>query len=57
MEEGQMNREFDVSRLAHAIRRLVRETGIRENDARNLVVAMGAEWSSLVREARRLAAC
>ncbi|MFI0846086.1 hypothetical protein [Mesorhizobium sp. IMUNJ 23232] len=54
---GQMYREFDVSRLSHAIRRLVRETGIGENDARNLVVAMGAEWSSLVREARRLVAC
>jgi hypothetical protein len=51
-----MYREFDVERLSHLIRRLVRETGIREQDARNLVVAIGAEWPSLVREARLRAA-
>lgn len=56
MEMRQMYREFDVERLSHLIRRLVRETGIREQDARNLVVAIGAEWPSLVREARLRAA-
>ena len=34
------------------VQRLVRETGITEQQARELVVFLGTNWSSLVREAR-----
>lgn len=37
--------------LAH---RLVRDTGISEEQALELIVTLGANWSSLVREARIL---
>lgn len=33
-------------------RKLVDHTGISDEDARDLVAAMGADWSSLVRAAR-----
>lgn len=33
-------------------KRLVRETGITEAQARELIEALGANWPSLVREAR-----
>ncbi|QND59860.1 hypothetical protein [Mesorhizobium huakuii] len=36
------------------IRRLVKETGITEAQARELVLFLGYNWSSLVREARML---
>ena len=37
---------------APVVQRLVRETGITEPQARELVIFLGANWSSLVREAR-----
>ena len=36
------------------MRRLVKETGITEAEAQDLVVLVGINWSSLVREARLL---
>lgn len=36
------------------VRRLVKETGITEEQARALVALLGVNWSSLVREARLL---
>lgn len=36
------------------IKRLMAETGISETQARELVQMLGAEWASLVREARML---
>ena len=36
--------------------RLVTETGITTSQARELIVLMGTNWSSLIREARLLAA-
>jgi hypothetical protein len=36
------------------IERLVQETGITEDQAQELVVLLGLNWSSLVREARLL---
>lgn len=36
------------------VRRLVKETGITEEQARELVVLLGVNWSSLMREARLL---
>jgi hypothetical protein len=36
------------------IKRLMAETGISEAQARELVQMLGAEWASLVREARML---
>lgn len=36
------------------IKRLIAETGVSEVQARELVLMLGAEWSSLVREARML---
>ncbi|MDQ6436615.1 hypothetical protein RB623_21405 [Mesorhizobium sp. LHD-90] len=51
-----MTSELDMLRLSHLIRRLVRETGIREKDARDLVTTFGTEWPSLVREAHLMAA-
>lgn len=36
------------------IKRLMAETGISEAQARELVLMLGAEWSSLIREARML---
>ena len=38
------------------VRRLVSETGITEDQARELVVFLGLNWGSLLREARILAA-
>ncbi|GAA4133133.1 hypothetical protein GCM10023067_53980 [Aminobacter aganoensis] len=37
------------------IRRLMKETGITEDQARKLVADLGHEWPTLVREARFLA--
>lgn len=37
------------------IRRLVSETGITEEQARELILFLGYNWSSLMREARLLA--
>jgi len=36
------------------VRRLVEETGITENQARELIVFLGLNWTSLLREARIL---
>ena len=36
------------------IRRLIADTGISEMQARELVMLIGMDWSSLVREARLL---
>jgi hypothetical protein len=36
------------------VKRLMAETGISEGQARELVLMLGAEWASLVREARML---
>ncbi|MEI9403375.1 hypothetical protein [Mesorhizobium argentiipisi] len=36
------------------IRRLVDETGITEEQARNLIALLGYEWTSLLREAHIL---
>jgi hypothetical protein len=36
------------------VKRLMAETGISETQARELVSMLGAEWASLVREARML---
>ena len=36
------------------IKRLAAETGISEAQARELVLLLGVDWSSLVREARML---
>jgi hypothetical protein len=36
------------------VKRLMAETGISEGQARELVLMLGAEWSSLIREARML---
>jgi len=40
----------------HVIRRLVNEANITEEQARELVAFLGLNWSSLLREARILAA-
>lgn len=37
------------------VKRLVRETGISEAQARELVHLIGLDWSSLVREAKLIA--
>jgi hypothetical protein len=37
------------------VRRLMKETGITEDQARKLVADLGYQWSSLLREARFLA--
>lgn len=37
------------------VQRLVRETGISEAQARDLVRLIGLDWSSLVREAKLIA--
>jgi hypothetical protein len=34
------------------INRLVRETGIKEAEASDLITMLGVDWSSLLREAR-----
>ena len=36
------------------VQRLVKETGITEDQARELVAVLGMNWSSLLREARLL---
>ena len=36
------------------IRHLMKETGIKEAEARDLVEAIGPHWTSLVREARMI---
>jgi hypothetical protein len=41
-------------REGQVIQRLVRETGITPEQARELVSILGHDWSSLVREARLL---
>lgn len=43
-------------RLGHAVlvRRLVEETGITRDQAQDLIMLIGVDWSSLVREARIL---
>ena len=38
--------------MLHAVERLVREAGITEEQARELISMIGLEWSSLLREAR-----
>ena len=50
-----MTSELDVLRLSHLIRRLVRETGSKKKDARDLVTTLGTEWPLLTREARVVA--
>ncbi|MEW9838535.1 hypothetical protein [Mesorhizobium marinum] len=39
---------------ADLVDRLVKKTGITEAQASNLITVLGANWSSLVREARLL---
>jgi hypothetical protein len=48
MSEGAGKSECEAS----LVRRLVQETGITEPQAIDLVAILGANWSSLVREAR-----
>ncbi|WP_198032687.1 hypothetical protein [Mesorhizobium sp. WSM2561] len=38
------------------VRRLVKETGITEEQARELILFLGLHWASLLREAKALAA-
>ncbi|WP_292312959.1 hypothetical protein [Mesorhizobium sp.] len=38
------------------VRRLVKETGITEEQARGLIFLLGLHWASLLREAKSLAA-
>jgi hypothetical protein len=38
------------------VRRLVKETGISEEQARELIFFLGLQWPSLLREAKALAA-
>jgi len=38
-----------------AVEQLVRETGVTEEQARELISLLGLEWSSLLREARLIA--
>jgi len=52
ISDNSVNREA----LAALAGRLVAETGISANQARDLISLMGANWSSLIREARLLAA-
>lgn len=49
----QPDKTNDLSR-AGTIQRLVRETGITEAEASDLLTVLGTDWSSLVREARIL---
>ena len=51
MEANQMVSERGTARAALA-QRLVRDTGISEEQALELIAALGTDWSSLVREAR-----
>ena len=51
----QPDKTDDLSR-AGTIERLVRETGITEGEASDLLTVLGTDWSSLVREARILKA-
>jgi hypothetical protein len=44
----------DGSGRAWLAKRLVQETGITEAEAADLVMLIGVDWSSLVREARLL---
>ncbi|MCF6099838.1 hypothetical protein [Mesorhizobium muleiense] len=37
------------------VRRLVKETGITEEQARELILFLGLHWASLLREAKALA--
>lgn len=47
----QPDKTDDLSR-AGTIQRLVKETGITEAEASDLLTLIGSDWSSLVREAR-----
>ena len=49
MTEQQNGAAFDG-----VVKRLAAETGISEAQARELVLLLGVDWSSLVREARML---
>ena len=49
MTEKQNGAAFDG-----VVKRLAAETGISEAQARELVLLLGVDWSSLVREARML---
>ena len=47
-----MAEEHDKAPLSPMVERLMRETGISQTQARDLVIMLGVDWSSLVREAR-----
>ena len=49
MTEKQNGAAFDG-----VVKRLAAETGVSEAQARELVLLLGVDWSSLVREARML---
>jgi hypothetical protein len=49
----QPDKADDLSRSG-TIQRLVKETGITEAEASDLLTVLGTDWSSLVREARVL---
>jgi hypothetical protein len=49
----QPDKADDLSR-AGTIQRLVKETGITETEASDLLTLLGSDWSSLVREAKLL---
>jgi hypothetical protein len=49
-----MTEKQNLSVFEGLVKRLMTETGISEAQARELVSMLGAEWSSLIREARML---
>lgn len=48
------NDNSETSHESQAVARLIRETGITEQEARELIELIGLNWASLVREARLL---
>jgi hypothetical protein len=54
--ESHMTNQHQVPNARqYLVDRLVKETGVTQSEARDLVAILGSEWSSLVREARMIA--
>ena len=49
-----MTEKLNGAAFDGVVKRLAAETGISEAQARELVLLLGVDWSSLVREARML---
>ncbi|SFP86670.1 hypothetical protein SAMN03159463_05025 [Mesorhizobium sp. NFR06] len=49
-------RDDKAADLANAVERLVRETGVTKQQAAELILLIGMNWASLIREAKILRA-